>query len=211
MVDSSEVITNESSFEQRYYDEKKEEKWAPEIYMISNEGILTDFVPLITPSQSAQAKLLGLCYPPNASFLFAGYAGLKDKDRIIEDIKKQALINGSRIRASNRAASRVVKGRLCTIDFFCQRHKHYSIKTHQFNENCIQAIGTIIQKEHVSKSASGKPCNSLVHPTDENDTPTKKRRKYSIRPQEKDHCCPFGFTIFCAEKDNWWYLGYSAR
>ena len=203
------------TFAQRCFEEREEQNWVPEICMLNKDGIITDFVPFISPSHSDQMKYLTFGYPENASFLFAGYSGLLDKERIVEDIKKQAFIGGSKIRASNRA-TRKVKGRLCTVDFFCIRHKHNNVTSQTYNDSCIQAVGTIIQKEHQTKSVKGKPLNFRVESDLEScdtniDHTSKRRRTSSIRPLNKMECCPFGFTIFCSEADNWWYLGFSTR
>lgn len=203
------------TFAKRCLEERESQSWVPEICMLNSNGIIADFVPFMSPSHSQQIKYLALGYPDNASFHFAGYSGLVDKDRIVEDIKKQAFIGGSRIRASERN-KRKIKDRVCTVDFFCIRHKHNKYTSQTYNESCIQAVGTIIQKEHQTKSIKGKALNVRVtHEEDPNESTTvhksKRRKTSSMRPLNKVECCPFGFTIFCSEKDNWWYLGFSAR
>ena len=84
---------------------------------------------------------------------------LVDKERIVEDIKKQAFIGASKMRASNRA-TRKIKGRLNPIDFFCGGNKNDDdVISQAYNESCIQAVWTIVQKGHHTKSVKGKPLN----------------------------------------------------
>ena len=203
------------SFEKRYWDLKDEIKWKPEIYMPNKDGIITDFVPFITPTATQQITFLGSGYPENASFCFHGYHGIVDKDRIIRDIKSSAFGSGSKIRASCRSASRSTKNRICTVQFFCVRHKMYNNNYQTYNEECIQAVGTILQKEHMSRSRPGRSLNDHVTPNESlefDESPAiKRRRTTSIRPMSREACCPFGFTVFCCENDKSWYLLFHAR
>ena len=52
------------SFEKRYWDMKDEIRWRPEIYMPNKDGIITDFVPFITPTASQQVTFFGSGYIP---------------------------------------------------------------------------------------------------------------------------------------------------
>ena len=184
-------------------------RWRPEIYMPNKDGIITDFVPFITPTASQQVSFYGSGYPENASFCFHGYHGIVDKDRIIQDIKSSAFGSGSKIRASCRSASRSTKNRICTVQFFCLRHKIYKNISKIYNDQCIQAVGTILQKEHMSKSSSDRIINDS--PDSDEKPEVKRRRTTSYRPTSKEECCPFGFTIFCSEEDTCWYLLFHAR
>ena len=203
------------SFEKRYWDLNDEVIWKPEIYMPNTDGIITDFVPFIVPTVSQQIAFLGMGFPDKASFCFYGYNGIEDKERVIDDIKKSAFGSGSKLRSSFRGKSFQTRNRLCTVDFFCVRHKPFK-DCGIYNQECIQAVGTILQKEHQSKSRQGIVANEVVSAKDcetsTEETPKKrKRRTTSISPSHKESCCPFGFMIFCSDVDKRWYLSCNTR
>ena len=189
-----------------------DQNWLAQIFMPGLNGKLVNIVPFFDPStiQEIEFKMAG--YPKSSSFLFHGFLGIDDTDRLIDALKSSAAMAGSRIRASKR---KVKKGgnKSASIDLFCNKSKHNS-KRHSFNENKIQANCTIIQREHQIASRKGvsrATTNSLV--LDESLPSVKKvspiKRSTSIRPMEKKNCCAFGFTIFCSTVNNLWYLSYS--
>ena len=189
-----------------------DQQWLAQIFMPGADGVLVNIVPFFDPTtiQEAEFKIAG--YPKSSSFLFHGFHGIEDTDRLINALKSSAAMSGSRLRASKR---KLKKGgtKLVSIDMFCNKSKHNS-KRHSFKENNIQANCTIIQREHQIASRKGVSrslTNSLV--IDNSAPPTKKvspiKRSTSIRPLEKKNCCAFGFTIFCASDNNLWYLSYS--
>ena len=201
------------SFEKRYWEIQENVSWTPEIFMPNIDGIITDFVPFITPSVSQQIAFLGMGFPDKASFCFYGYSGNADKERIVEDIKKSAFGSGSRLRSSYRGKK--TKNRHCTVDFTCVRHRIHE-DNGIYNKECIQAVGTILQKEHRSKTPQrivGDEVKSAMYieANAKEAAPTKKRRTTSIKPSIKDDCCPFGFMIFCSEHDDRWYLCCNPR
>ena len=194
-----------ASFNERYLKIKKESRWSPVIVMRNCDGVLTDFVPYINTSPTHLIK----GFPKNASFRFSGYDGTADKDRIIYDICQSTFGNGTRIRSSTRSFAS--KNRSKSIDFFCIRHKHLIVKSEKmFNENCVQAVGTIVQKEHQIKSVKGKR-KSVTCSNSDSVSPLKKRKTTSYRPIAKNECCPFDFTVFLSEEDNLWFLLGSTR
>ena len=201
------------SFEKRYWEIQENVSWTPEIFMPNIDGIITDFVPFITPSVSQQIAFLGMGFPDKASFCFYGYSGNADKERIVEDIKNSAFGSGSRLRSSYRGKR--TKNRHCTVDFTCVRHRIHE-DNGIYNKECIQAVGTILQKEHRSKTPQrivGDEVKSAMYieANAKEAAPTKKRRTTSIKPSIKDDCCPFGFMIFCSEHDDRWYLCCNPR
>ena len=198
-----------ADFNDRYLEIRRERSWHPEIWMPNHDGILKNFIPLIndnSPCHDIQRLQLG--FPKNATFRFNGYSGAVDKDRITHDIIQSAFGSGSRIRASNRSFQSA--NRIMSIDFFCIRHKQFIPKNQKaFKANNIQAVGTIVQKEHSQKNNKGKRCQSvIVEPEDDTSTEvsTKRRKTTSIRPLQKEECCQFGFTIFLCKDTNLWYL-----
>ena len=187
-------------------------KWAGQIFMPDSNGKLVDIVPFFDPSYIQEIEFQVSGFPKAYSFLFHGYTGIDDTDRLINDLKSSAALSGSRIRASKR---KVRKGsnKLASVDLFCNKSKHNS-KRHNFNENNIQANCTIIQREHQIASRKGvsrAQSNALV--VDDSSSPaiivSPVKRSTSIRPLDKKNCCSFGFTIFCSSGNNHWYLSYS--
>ena len=200
----NEAIDLSDRFQQAVADDKK---WIPSV-----NGNLVNIVPLFDPSavQEIEFKVSG--FPKNSSFIFHGFLGIDDTDRLINALKSSAALSGSRIRASKRKLKKGGK-KLVSVDLFCNKSK-FNSNRHSYNENNIQANCTIIQREHKISSRKGVSTaltNSLV--IDESVPVTKKvspvRRSKSIRPLEKKNCCSFGFTIFCSSANNIWYLSYS--
>ena len=94
-----------------------DQKWMGQIFMPGVNGTLVNIVPLFHPStiQEIEFKMAG--YPKFSSFLFDGFIGIDDTDRIIDALKSSAAMSGSRIRANKR---KLKKGgnKLVSIDLF---------------------------------------------------------------------------------------------
>ena len=190
----------------------EDQKWLEQIFMPGTDGSLVNIVPLFDPSpiQEIEFKLAG--YPKSSSFLFEGFLGIDDTDRLINALKSSAAMSGSRIRANKRKMNKNGK-KLASVDLFCNKSK-FNSKRQTFNKTNIQANCTIIQREHQVASRKGVSrslTNSLV--IDDSAKKVKSispiKRSTSIRPLEKKNCCAFGFSIFCSSLNKLWYLSFS--
>ena len=176
----NEAIDLSDRFQQAVADDKK---WIPSV-----NGNLVNIVPLFDPSAVEEIEFKVSGFPKNSSFIFHGFLGIDDTDRLINALKSSAALSGSRIRASKRKLKKGGK-KLVSVDLFCNKSK-FNSNRHSYNENNIQANCTIIQREHKISSRKGVSTaltNSLV--IDESVPVTKKvspvRRSKSIRPLEK--------------------------
>ena len=184
----------------------------PQIFMLGHDGKLHDFVPLLDPNHLQLAYISLNQFPKNASFHFSGYNGVDDHDKPLEDIKSSARLMGTKIRCSRR--NRVSTTRLSQSDFFCVKSKQYPTSQNKmiFKENTIQATCTIVQREHRASKRDRRKRTliTLVEDESANGTMTKLNRSTRIRPENKEKCCNFKFTIFCSTENNW-YLTYTPR
>ena len=191
--------------------QEKDQKWLAEIFMPDHQGNVVNIVSLLDPTLCQEAEFFTNGFPNKSCFLFNGFVGKEAGETLVDAIKAAAVMNGSRVRHSKRKKSS--KTRLVQIDIFCHKSKHNKVN-HSFNDNCVQAVSTIIQREHQiasrkgrSRSATNKIVRNENLANDEKVTPVK--RSTSIRPTEKGKCCNFSFTIFCAVGSLQWYLSYS--
>ena len=191
---------------------EEDQKWMPQIFMPNKNASMINIVPLLDPSILEQAQFFDEKFPKSSCFLFHGFQGIDDSDRIVNALKTSAVLYGSRIRASKRNTKSAV--RAVQIDLFCNKSKQNKCRIHSFNENSIQANNTIIQREHQIASRKGRSrsaTNKLVKDNNlaigEKASPVRKST--SMRPLEKKNCCSFGFTIFCHSVNQKWYLSYS--
>lgn len=203
-----------SLFERLQEASDQDQQWLPQIFVKDNDGKRVDLLEFLEPTQEQMSLFICLGYPKSASFQFQGFHGTEDLSNIIKAIVDAAFSAGSMIRASKR--KQVTKLRVASVDFFCVKAKQNSTGSKQkFNEQCIQATNTIIQREHQIASVKSKSRHSVlktVAPTDEEQgTKIRTRRSTGIRPLSKDQCCNFGFTIFCSAKDSKWYLAFSKK
>ena len=210
------VTPNKPHFQDRFKNAVDiDQTWQPQICMPDENGNLVDIVPLLNPSPLLACQFKDMGYPKMSSFRFGGFQGISDTNNIIQAIQTTAATYGSRLRGQKRTTKTSLL-RLVNVDIICARTRTKQTQIHVFNDKCIQATNTIIQKEHQTGSRKGRTLSSTNDYVLDTGAIKKKekqstRRSTSICPVEKSDCCSFRFSIFCCSKDHKWYLSYSHR
>jgi hypothetical protein len=167
-------------------------------------------------------------YPGNAAFLIEGFSGVGAKDDVKAFVIHAAKLSGTALSTYSSKTGRS-NHRLYELVLSCVKHKfHSGVNKFTFNDDNLQASGTIIEKEHQSSSIKGKsrsatqklantttsntayhhPRNVKHHaPAASSRRPGQKNRTSSTLAASEDERCLFCLpTIFCSVIDAKWYI-----
>ena len=167
-------------------------------------------------------------YPGNAAFLIEGFSGVGAKDDVKAFVIHAAKLSGTALSTYSSKTGRS-NHRLYELVLSCVKHKfHSGVNKFTFNDDNLQASGTIIEKEHQSSSIKGKsrsatqklantttsntayhhPRNVKHHaPAASSRRPGQKNRTSSTLAASEDARCLFCLpTIFCSVIDAKWYI-----
>ena len=97
-------------------------------------------------------------YPKGAVFHFEGYSGVKDKEKLINDLKDRSIANGTKLVIGQTDKNDQYQSYTLTCQH-CGKRKSSNVKFN-FNNNQIQASNTIIQEAHSASSVKGRSRNA---------------------------------------------------
>lgn len=147
-------------------------------------------------------------FPSNGVFLFEGYNGIEDKERLINYIKNQAFEEGT-ILVTRSTNTKIRCGRKQhVIDLSC---KHFGVQQSnsksviKFSPDKVQADGTQIIANHDVPSIRGRSRNSVLKRTMSSTTSSLIAKKNNKTTTNK--CgCKFSISIAFDYNSNKWFL-----
>lgn len=177
----------------------KEDAKSNSFLHVHEDIVYVDIVQLLTPSSELMQKIevrhKSIKRPIDAVFQFENFYSYQDKNDVIKFINTNALIDGTNLIVQR---SKNGNGRK-DITLSCD---HYGIrknkKSHlKFNDNCLQAVDTVINPAHGRSKVYKLAHNRSINPK-------KNIRKY--KSQTKKIGCHFSFVISFYEPLYKWFL-----
>ena len=159
-------------------------------------------------------------YPKGAVFHFEGYSGIKDKEKLINDLKDRSIANGTKLVIGQTDKNDQYQSYTLTCQH-CGKRKSSNVQFN-FNNNQIQASNTIIQEAHSASSVKGRSRNATYKRVPSNEQtdhssydniclqnsikckvnePKKNNRSQSMKCN-----CSFNFTIYLEISTQRWFL-----